>query len=256
VTNRRRQQHAVDRQLCAGHHRAHQHLGASVAFSADTGASSTDLITKTAAQTISGILSSGLASGEACGSLAQQRQYLGHGQQQHWQRPGRWPARRSGSNTLQVRVVDAAGNLGAASSSAYVLDTTGPTASLSSNVSVLKSGETALITVTFNEAPGGLTWPAFSATGGTLANLTATANPRIYTVEFTPNAGVSGLLGSVSLAAASYTDLAGNNGAARSRPSFPSTRWAERADYQRCGDAENRRDRQHHLHLQQSADRL
>jgi hypothetical protein len=43
---RRRQQHAVDRQLRAGHHRAN-HTGASVAFSADTGASSTDLITKT-----------------------------------------------------------------------------------------------------------------------------------------------------------------------------------------------------------------
>jgi hypothetical protein len=26
----------------------------------------------------------------------------------------------------------------------------------------------------------------FSATGGTLANLTATANPRIYTVELRP----------------------------------------------------------------------
>jgi hypothetical protein len=107
-----------------------------------------------------------------------------------------------------------------------VLDTTAPTAALS-NVSALKSGETALITVTFNEAPDGASLASdFSATGGTLANLTATANPRIYTVEFTPNAGVSGLLGSVSLAAASYTDLAGNNGGGASPPPSPSTRWA------------------------------
>jgi hypothetical protein len=53
-----------------------------------------------------------------------------------------------------VRVVDAAGNIGAATSGAYVLDTTAPTVALSS-VSALKSGETALITVTFNEAPDG-----------------------------------------------------------------------------------------------------
>ena len=186
---------------------------ASVSFSADTGASSTDLITKTAAQTISGILSSGLASGEhvevslnngstwvtassSTGSTA-------------WTLAGQT---LSGSNTLQVRVVDAAGNLGAASSSAYVLDTTGPTASLSSNVSVLKSGESALITLTFSETPSGLSLASLSAVGGTLANLVATANPNVYTVEFTPNSGLSGLLGSVSLAANSYIDLAGNNG--------------------------------------------
>ena len=118
----------------------------------------------------------------------------------------------TGSNTLQVRVVDAAGNAGAASSSAYVLDTTGPTVSLSSNVSALKSGESAVITLTFNETPDGLALGDLTAVGGTLANLVATANPRVYTVQFTPNAGLSGLLGSVTLNNNSYTDLAGNNG--------------------------------------------
>jgi hypothetical protein len=186
---------------------------ASVSFSNDTGFSSSDLITKTAAQTVSGTLSTALAADErvevslnngstwvtassSTGSAA-------------WSLAGQT---LTGSNTLQVRVVDTAGNIGAATGTAYVLDTTGPTASLSSNVSALKSGEAAVITLTFNEIPDGLGLSDLSANGGTLANLVATANPRIYTVEFTPNGGLSGLLATISLAANSYTDLAGNNG--------------------------------------------
>ncbi|WP_166454860.1 Ig-like domain-containing protein [Duganella aquatilis] len=185
----------------------------SVAFSADTGASSSDLITKTAAQTISGTLSASLASGEhvevSLNNGASWVNASGSTGSNAWSLAGQT---LTGSNTLQVRVVDAAGNAGAASNNAYVLDTTGPTVSLSSNVSVLKSGESAVITLTFNETPDGLTLGDFTAVGGTLANLVATANPRVYTVEFTPNAGLSGLLGSVTLANNSYTDLAGNNG--------------------------------------------
>ncbi|NYE62897.1 hypothetical protein FHW58_004119 [Duganella sp. 1224] len=188
-------------------------ISSSVAFSADTGASTTDLITKTAAQTISGTLSANLAAGEhvevSLNNGASWTTASGSAGSAAWSLAGQT---LTGSNTLQVRVVDAAGNAGAVSSSAYVLDNTAPTVSLSSNVSVLKSGESAVITLTFSETPDGLALNDLSAVGGTLANLTATANPRVYTVEFTPNSGLSGLLGSVSLAANSYTDLAGNNG--------------------------------------------
>jgi hypothetical protein len=186
---------------------------ASVAFSADTGASPTDLITKTAAQTISGTLSANLGTDEHVEvSLNNGSTWVtasGSSGSAAWSLAGQT---LTGSNTLQVRVVDAAGNAGAAASSAYQLDTTAPTVSLSSNVSVLKSGESAVITLTFSETPDGLALGDLTANGGTLANLVATANPRVYTVEFTPNAGLSGLLGNVTLTNNSYTDLAGNNG--------------------------------------------
>jgi hypothetical protein len=189
--------------------------GSTVTFSADTGASASDLITKTAAQDISGTLSSVLASDERVEvSLNNGSTWVSASSSAGsaaWTLAGQT---LSGSNTLQVRVVDAAGNLGVATGKAYVLDTTGGSASMSSSVSVLKSGESAVITLTFSEAPDGATLSLsdLSANGGTLANLVATANPRVYTVEFTPNAGLSGLLGNVTLAAGSYTDLAGNNG--------------------------------------------
>ncbi|MYN27082.1 Ig-like domain-containing protein [Duganella levis] len=185
---------------------------ASVAFSADTGVPG-DLITKTAAQTISGTLSANLGTDEHVEvSLNNGSTWVtasGSSGSAAWSLAGQT---LTGSNTLQVRVVDAAGNAGAAASSAYQLDTTAPTVSLSSNVSVLKSGESAVITLTFSETPDGLALGDLTANGGTLANLVATANPRVYTVEFTPNAGLSGLLGSVTLTNNSYTDLAGNNG--------------------------------------------
>ena len=99
----------------------------SVAFSADTGASSTDFITQTAAQTISGTLSANLMADETV------QVSLDNG--------GTWsPAAAtvgsntfslaaltlSGSNTLQVRVVDTAGNNGPVTALTYALDTTAP----------------------------------------------------------------------------------------------------------------------------------
>jgi hypothetical protein len=186
---------------------------ASVTFSADTGSSPNDLITKIAAQTISGTLGAALAGDEhvevSLNNGASWTTASSSTGSAAWTLAGQT---LTGNNTLQVRVVDAAGNAGTAIGSAYALDTTGPTVALSSNLAVLKSGESALVTLTFSEAPDGLDVTDLSAFGGTLANLVATANPRVYTVEFTPNAGLSGLLGNVTLANNSYTDLAGNNG--------------------------------------------
>lgn len=187
--------------------------GGSVAFSGDSGASGSDLVTNVAAQTISGTLGANLAAGEhvevslnngstwttASASVGSNA----------WSLAGQT---LTGSGTLQVRVVDAAGNAGTAAGNAFVLDTTAPTASLSSNTSTLKSGELALVTVTFSEAPSGFALGDLSAVGGTLGNLKATADPHIYTVELTPGAGQSGVQGGVSLTAGSYTDLAGNSG--------------------------------------------
>ncbi|MBT9514369.1 MAG: DUF4347 domain-containing protein [Acidovorax sp.] len=102
---------------------------ASAAFLNDTGAGVADFITRTAAQTISGTLSANLAAGETVWIS------LDNG--------GSWAAATAtvgtdtftlagqtltGSNTLLVRVEDAAGNQGMAHSQAYVLDTTPPAA--------------------------------------------------------------------------------------------------------------------------------
>jgi len=99
-----------------------------VSFSADTGTSSTDRITKTAAQTISASLSAPLASGDIlCGSVDGGL---------HWsditsKATGtsiRWDgATLSGTNTIAFQVTDLAGNTGnSTGSSLYSLDTTAP----------------------------------------------------------------------------------------------------------------------------------
>lgn len=101
----------------------------SLAFSADTGASAWDFITNTAAQTVSGTLSANLAAGESV--------------QVSTNNGSTWTAATAtaGSNswsvsgvtlvqsdTLVVRVVDAAGNEGAAFAQAYAYDTLAPAA--------------------------------------------------------------------------------------------------------------------------------
>lgn len=105
---------------------------------------------------------------------------------------------------------------GAAYSGNYATDTVAPSVAISSSSSSLLAGETATITLSFSEAVAGFSLADLSSTGGSLSNLAATDNPLVYTAAFTPNGGVSGLLGSVSIAAAAYTDLAGNNGAGAS----------------------------------------
>jgi large repetitive protein len=97
----------------------------SLSFSADSGTSTTDFITNTAGQTISGVLSAATAAGDvvevslnngtswatAANTIGSTAFSLGG-------------VTLPGSNTLQVRVKDDAGNTGAVRSQAYVLDTT------------------------------------------------------------------------------------------------------------------------------------
>ncbi|ELX11798.1 outer membrane adhesin like protein [Janthinobacterium sp. HH01] len=184
-----------------------------VAFSADTGASASDLVTRSAAQTVSGTLSAALLAGEVV------QVSLDHGQS--WQNASGGAGSASwslagvtlaGSDTLQVRVNDAAGNHGAAFSAAYVLDATAPTVLVASDLGALNAGQQAHLTFTFSEAPSGLTLASLSATGGAVSALAATANPLVYTALFTPAAGQAGVSASVAVNAGGYTDLAGNGG--------------------------------------------
>lgn len=184
----------------------------SVAFSADTGVSSTDFITQTAAQTISGTLSANLMADETV------QVSLDNG--------GTWsPAAAtvgsntfslaaltlSGSNTLQVRVVDSAGNNGSVHSQAYTLDMTAPTLSINSDKTSLKDGQTSTITFTFSEDPGAtFASGAISVTGGTLSSVSSTGTTR--TATFKANAGINAGAASISVAPDTFTDAAGNSG--------------------------------------------
>ena len=100
--------------------------GSTVSFSSDTGLSNTDLITNVATQSISGTLTGSLSAGDSVqvslDNGATWTTALATGNT--WSLAT--PVILTGSNTLQVRVVDLAGNIGNAASFAYVLDTTAP----------------------------------------------------------------------------------------------------------------------------------
>jgi hypothetical protein len=99
----------------------------SLALSADTGASGSDFITNTAAQTISATLSGALSSDDIVyGSLDNGATWTNitskvAGTTLTWN-----GVTLTGSGTLQLKVVDAAGNESAVRSQAYVLDTGAP----------------------------------------------------------------------------------------------------------------------------------
>jgi len=93
------------------------------------------------------------------------------------------------------------------------VDTEHPSLVISTDKSSLKAGETANITFSFSEPPSGFGTADVTTSGGVLSGLAATADARIYTATFTPTPGSSGTA-AISVAAGSYTDVAGNPGGA------------------------------------------
>ncbi|MEQ7798604.1 Ig-like domain-containing protein [Pedobacter sp. ASV1-7] len=130
----------------------------------------------------------------------------------------------SGSHTLTAKARDLAGNTGVASTGLSVtIDTTSPTLAITSNVSTLKSGQTATISFTFSEDPGStFTWDGSSGdvvvSGGTLGAISGSG--LVGTATFTPTANINVGTASITVAAGSYTDIAGNNGGAGNTPSL------------------------------------
>jgi hypothetical protein len=119
-----------------------------------------------------------------------------------------------GLHTVSVEEEDAAGNVSAAASLSFTLDTARPTVSVTADHNTLLAGQTALMTFTFSEAVSGFALGDTTVTGGTLSNLVEDShNADVYTATFTPNA-TNTEAGSVQVNASSYTDIAGNNGAA------------------------------------------
>src|SRR3569623_3320396 len=137
-----------------------------MAFSADTGTSSTDFITKTAAQTIRGTTSANIVSGE----IVEVSLYNGSTWTTATTSVGSNTWSLSGqtltsSNTLKVRVTEAAGKSGTAVSQAYVLDTAAPSITFSSLAFSSDTGSSSsdfitktaaqTITASLSGAPGG-----------------------------------------------------------------------------------------------------
>ena len=106
---------------------------------------------------------------------------------------------------------DAAGNPGGAGSDTVPIDRSIRRCGQHRRRSLSDGDRSSQVTFTFSEAPVGFTAADIAAAGGTVSGLTATADPLVYTATFTANDGFSGT-GSVTVAAGSYTDAAGNGG--------------------------------------------
>jgi hypothetical protein len=192
-----------------------------VTFSADTGSSASDFITKTAIQTLSGTTSIPLVAGEIVevstnNGTTWSTAFSSEGSDV-W---GLFGALAAGSNTLKVRVTDAAGNSGAVLSQAYVLDTVAPTATIATAVFSADTGTAG----DFNTAT------AAQTISGTLsANMVAgevvevsTNNGTSWTTASTTVGANSWSLAGVTLTASNtlkvrVTDTAGNSGTVHSQ---------------------------------------
>ncbi len=137
------------------------------------------------------------------------------------------PGIAAGTASISVAAAlytDAVGNMGSAGASLSLsFDTLAPTLAITSSVSTLSAGETALITFTFSEDPGtSFVWNGNSGdvlvTGGKLGAISGSGLVR--TATFTPTAGIAAGSASITVAADRYTDAAGNKGGAGATPSL------------------------------------
>ena len=109
---------------------------------------------------------------------------------------------------------DAAGNTGSdiTDSNSYAIDTLRPTASIVVDDTALKAGDSALVTITFNEAVTGLDLADFSVEHGALSDLTSSDGGRTWKATFTPAAGHTSTGNVITLNNTGYADAAGNSG--------------------------------------------
>lgn len=111
-------------------------------------------------------------------------------------------------------VQDAAGNTGSGSTNSnnYAIDTQRPTATIQLSDTALAAGDTAIVTITFNEAVTGLSLTDLSASNGTLSGLSSNDGGTTWTVTLTPAANVTASSNLITLNNAGVQDAAGNTG--------------------------------------------
>jgi len=176
-----------------------------LALSSDTGSSSSDFITQTSAQTITATLSAAPAGSDTVyGSLDGGATWSDITSQVSGSTLTWSGVTLSGSNTLMLKVTDAAGNVGNVTSQAYVQDSTAPVVS----VETLTVGSTTpVLSGTANEGTltvtvGGATYQV-TPSGGTWQLDLATATPVSGSLALLP-----GNTYSLQVVA---TDIAGNS---------------------------------------------
>jgi outer membrane protein OmpA-like peptidoglycan-associated protein len=131
----------------------------------------------------------------------------------------------SGTGTLSVaaaRFTDSAGNDNTASNTLSIpFDTREPTVAITRAGSTsLQSGQTDTITFTLSEASNTFAVDDITVSGGSIGALTTTSS-TVYSVVFTPAANTQSGTGSISVAAARFTDATGNGNIASSTRSVP-----------------------------------
>ena len=196
-------------------------------ISADTGTSAADFITKTAPQTITATLSTGLAAGEVLyGSVDGGGTWSNitskvSGTAVSWD-----GATLSGSSSIQFKVTDAAGNDGPVASQAYTLDSSAPTISDMSLTdatgiqnNTLNAGDIVSVTVAMDQATTVTGTPQLALNiGGTTvqANYVSGSGTTDLVFQYTIQAGQTDANGisigtnSLSLSGGNLTDTAGN----------------------------------------------
>ena len=120
----------------------------------------------------------------------------------------------NGVGTVTVaagKFLDTAGNanLSGLLTPAFTIDTKMPTVAIATSRTILKAGDTAVLTFTLSESAADFTVDDVTVAGGTLSNFVGSGTS--YTAIFTPNAGFTGL-GTVTVAAGKFTDAVGNAG--------------------------------------------
>ncbi|MFO1369154.1 MAG: Ig-like domain-containing protein [Marinagarivorans sp.] len=112
--------------------------------------------------------------------------------------------------SLTLATPGAANSLGNAK--ALVVDTSGPSATITLADTSLKIGDTSLVTITFNEAVTGFTNADLTLANGTLSSVSSSDGGVTWTATFTPSASITAATNLISLDNTGVTDSAGNAG--------------------------------------------
>ncbi|MBA5689058.1 Ig-like domain-containing protein [Rugamonas apoptosis] len=184
-----------------------------IALSADTGGSASDLITRTAAQTVSATLSATLGGTDVLyGSTDNGGSWtditaMVSGTDVTWT-----GVTLAGSSNLKFKVTDLAGNDGTVTSQAYVLDTMAPTVTVGMSDAALKINDTSVVTFTFSEAVTGFTTADITAANGAVSGLSSSDGGTTWTATFTPTASIEDATNVITVDKTGVNDVAGNAG--------------------------------------------
>ncbi|WP_348943784.1 putative Ig domain-containing protein [Chitinibacter sp. FCG-7] len=186
---------------------------ASMQLSSDTGSSANDFVTRTSAQTLSGLITGALSATDTVqisldnGSSWQVADTLDTA-------TGAWSnsINLTGNNTLRVRVSDQADNTGPERVQSYALDTQAPSATVSISSNSLGKDTVASVSFAFSEAITGLDASDLTIENGLLGTLSSNDGGKTWTASFAPTAEISDSTNIITLNLTGVNDLAGNLG--------------------------------------------